>query len=330
MSFTQTAFLLSSISVVLCIWISYKIYKRTTRNLEKKGQRLLAQLSAISIAIGIGWISNEILGSFFLDLAIRPDFIIGKIITNIVFLPSIFYGIIWLRGGWRDITEHQVTTNSSTGDVKISTNIPTESHYEKALVEFESKEKKSGLYAKLFVEEGGDENKIKISYLKHRANEILVEEKITLRNQINAKEIEDSPLGMLKRKKYETGQVNGIECLLLANGMGVILTEARDYRVYKNEETMTSSAMYYKANKNYLSEGYIQTIKRNDVLFDDSNYENSNNKKSDVIVERKPANDELLCSHCKFIFKHPNMGSSKKRMEIKCPRCETYLWINHR
>jgi hypothetical protein len=102
MSFTQSTFLISIISVLIGTLTYYKTNLLLSSNLEKKGQKFLTQLAAISIAVGVGFISNEILSSVVLGLIARQDFILWKVITNLFFIPSILLGIVWINGGYRE------------------------------------------------------------------------------------------------------------------------------------------------------------------------------------------------------------------------------------
>lgn len=266
---TQNAFAISVASVLIGTGVAYLIYKWTSSNLVKRGQKLLANLAAISIAIGIGWIANEWLGNLVWGSPIRNDFIAGKVITNLLFLPAVFWGIIWIRGGFRDksniaTTETIDTYSSQNITVKKPAN---ERHYEVAIREYESNDRSQGLYAKLLVEENGNENQVKVNYLRQRAAEIAMHESELEKQEEQERQRIASPLYQLRAKKFTAGNVHGIECLILENGMGVILTSARDYRIYVDEDSMVKSAMNHKFNKSYLNEGYLQTIERDDVLF---------------------------------------------------------------
>jgi hypothetical protein len=48
--------------------------------------------------------------------------------------------------------------------------------------------------------------------------------------------------------------------------MGVVVTKARDYRIYKNEETMTKSALNFRNSGVYLEDGYVESYERNEII----------------------------------------------------------------
>ena len=90
--------------------------------------------------------------------------------------------------------------------------------------------------------------------------------KTEFKKPISAIDSSLSNLQLIKQKKFSLGKVSGIECLLLQNGKGVVLTKGRDYGIYTNEKTMTMAAINYKKTGEFLEEGFVELIKREEIF----------------------------------------------------------------
>jgi len=174
-------------SAVFSGWLYYKIYK------GKNWAR-------------ITWLITMLLGAYFLGSFFNSPLIpsISKIHSTISISINIYiFYVIFLSSSKRwfsqekfslkstdNISEINSSTQTSTSQLLSSNNYTdiNEQHWAAALSEFESGNRKPGLYAKSFTYANGDETHTKVEYLKRRASELA-----SLHNvQIDQKDVEQS------------------------------------------------------------------------------------------------------------------------------------------
>jgi hypothetical protein len=155
---------------------------RVTLKFEKKWHRFFSRLSSLSIAIGIMSVVNHILGTTNLGLSFKIDYVIGKVIVNLIFFPLIFYVPIWISklmssNGVNSpkvvapIPDKKVIANSSNvGSINHQSN--DDEHWLRATSEIENGDVNKVLWAKLFAQADGDEAKTKARYLVNRVEEL--------------------------------------------------------------------------------------------------------------------------------------------------------------
>jgi hypothetical protein len=245
----------------------------------KVAKHALAIYSLIPALIGIslGLDGNIMIWAFGFLVAAQSILINNVINSKTIdaFQGSSFEHVGFNQSGNDSYTLSSQHQNIQTSQVKSeppkvysSTLSPIEeSIWEQVANEYESTSRRTGLHAKLFAENNGDETKIKIAYLKQRVLEISNNKANTeSKTQVTGIESSLSNLQLIKQKKFSLGKVSGIECLLLQNGKGVVLTNARDYRIYANEKKMTMAAANFKKTGEYLEEGFIEFIKREEIF----------------------------------------------------------------
>lgn len=173
--------------------------------------------------------------------------------------------------------------------------------WELALNEFESANRKNGLYAKLFSLHNGDEKKIKSSYIKERFEQLKIEqvEKNEKQNLLRKKyDKNQSAEDCIRNGNYTSKFYKDVECLLFANGQAAIKINEKKFRLYENDSSVDKSLKYYLGNGMYLTTGLMRVIE-----FDEEK----------IIIS---------CPRCKQKTKVPK----NKELEISCPSCD-FKWI---
>jgi hypothetical protein len=251
----------NSIYYVVWIVVGYYGYKGNLIQIKSLMKFLIALNLLIMLFVTM-FASDDML-SYVYRYETKEGLVIGALIMLIPKIALILYCTSQIKK--ENLENNEIPVMTSVAISSQSKKEISEKNYADALNEYESTDRKKGLYAKLLVENNGDESKIKVQYVKNRSEEFAQEkEDKTLGEKINAN-IKSSK-DLLIEKKYVLGNVNGVECLLLENGLGVLLTKARDYRVYKNEETMTKSAINFKQSGLYLEDGYIESFERSEII----------------------------------------------------------------
>lgn len=221
----------------------------------------------------------------------------------------------------RKTNETQTKVTPDPNNKKTKTSIENDDGlWARALEEFESKFRIKGLYAKLYTQHDGNEQRIKSQYIKERFEQLKKEQKeIQAAEEAQAKEkIELLQKEQLEKKIKESalerainGKINlvktirGIDCYAYEDGRVAIKVEEDRYRLYVDLETAKESIDYYKlGNKNYFDEemrylpnGFIGWI---------------------TIDNEKKI---ISCPRCSQKTRVP----SNKELEITCPSCK-FQW----
>jgi uncharacterized RDD family membrane protein YckC len=189
-----------------------------------------------------------------------------------------------------------------------------------ALEEFESKSRVKGLYAKLYTQHDGNEQRIKSQYIKERFEQLKKEQKeIQAAEEVRAKEkfellqkqqlekkIKESALERtINGKTNLVKSIRGIDCYIYEDGRVAIKVEEHRYRLYVDLETAEESINYFKlGNKNYFDEEmrYLPNGFIGWITID-------NDKKI------------ISCPRCSQKTRVP----SNKELEITCPSCK-FQW----
>lgn len=128
----------------------------------------LGRIACITVMLGFGQIANELLFVIFNESQIRSHKIELGLFTVLAFpILAVLVGVV------RNLFANKENTFEDTKNhVDIKSQSKTDDiFWEKAITEFEENRRK-GLYARLFAENNGDENKIKSQYIKIRKEEI--------------------------------------------------------------------------------------------------------------------------------------------------------------
>jgi hypothetical protein len=251
-------------SIYYAVWIAvgYYGYKGNLEQIKSLMKFLIALNLLIMLAVTL-FINDDML-SYVYKNGTKEGLVISVLIMLVPKIALIFYCNKKIKNEQLSFSQIPIMTSvamSNQNNVVISEKI-----YADAITEFESTERKKGLYAKLLVENNGEETKVKAQYIKKRTEELKAEEEIKNKEIEKINDYKKSSKFYLKEKKFILGNVNGIECLVLENGMGVVVTKTRDYRVYKNEEAMTKSALNFKTSGMYLEDGYVESYERNEII----------------------------------------------------------------
>lgn len=289
---TSGAIAVATISAILGFGSAFYLKKQFQDFTRTKAQKVLMFVVTVFLGYGLSGILNEFIGYLLIGLQIRLDKVVGYLIVHIAIVPTILGTLIWLlkpktndalqgssleqvgfnqsgNDSYTSSRQHKdisaLRVENETSEIGTSSLSPKEEDvWELISKEYESQSRRTGLHAKLFADYNGDETKIKVAYFKQRVLEIS-------RNTGSNKQIAEiknnfSNLQLIKLKKYSLGKVSSIECLVLHNGKGVVLTKGRDYMIYANEKSMTMAAANFKKTGEYLEEGFVELIKRDDVL----------------------------------------------------------------
>jgi hypothetical protein len=252
----------TTIYYVVWIVVGYYGYKGNLIQIKSLMKFLIALNLLIMFAVTL-FVADDMLLYVYKNGS-KEDLVFSVLIMLIPKIAFIFYCNSQIKKETLEINEIPVMT--SIAIASHSNTAISEKNYEDALNEYESTERKRGLYSKLLVENNGEEKKVKVEYIKKRTEELRDEEKITRNEFEKIHAYKQTAKYYLKEKKYMLGSVSGVECLVLQNGMGVVVTKARDYRIYKNEETMTKSALNFRNSGVYLEDGYVESYERNEII----------------------------------------------------------------
>jgi len=180
---------------------------------------------------------------------------------------------------------------------KKETNKSEEDLWELAYNEYNSENRKKGLYAKLLSQHEGDENKIKSSYIKERFEQLKAEELEKIEKNRILKQGYNKNLSAeecINTNSYTSKFYKDTEYLLFANGQAAIKINEKKYRLYDNDDSLNKSLNYHASTGMYLTTGLLGVIEPND----------------EKIV--------ISCPRCKQKSKVPK----NKELEISCPSCD--------
>lgn len=148
----------------------------------------------------------------------------------------------------------------------VGVSIEEESLWEKALNEYDSPERKKGVWAKLYADFEGDEVKIKTAYLKTRVQQlkdeslraIIADEeqrKVSLLERFKYASFEDC----YKNNNYEIFDALGFECYVFFNGQAGI-KQFKHIKIYESQDALIESLTAYQDKGFLLAKGLIKEV----------------------------------------------------------------------
>ena len=207
-----------------------------------------------------------------------------------------------------NLSKNETIAHQNDSKIKFASD---EDRWAKALEEFESKSRIQGLYAKLYTQHDGNEQRIKSAYLKVRFEQLKREQQELLVKETAQAKVQSELLKILNNSlENEVGRkitlnkvVDGIECFYFDDGQVAIKVTENRFRLYVNFETAETSIKYANndakdyaySEMRYLNYGFIDWI---DLKNDKKIISCPRcNKKT-----RVPSNKELeiICPSCKF------------------------------
>ena len=153
----------------------------------------------------------------------------------------------------RTVYENHTRVTPNTNSEKFKSSIKSDdSLWAKALEEFESKSRIQGLYAKLYTQHDGNEQRIKSAYLKVRFEQLKREQQELLVKETAQAKVQSELLKILNNSlENEVGRkitlnkvVDGIECFYFDDGQVAIKVTENRFRLYVNFETAETSIKY--------------------------------------------------------------------------------------
>ena len=195
---TTTALATALISAVIGFGLAFYIERKLSGGLQNKSQKILTSIAMISFGYGLMATLNEVIGFPLQGLQIRYDKLVGYVIFNMLLIPIVLLVMAKLMGlkvkaGEPTISNYEQPTKTRTSSVKLKsngnlTNDTTKQNFknniksddilwEEALEEFESRHRIKGLYAKLYTQHDGNEQRIKSQYLKERFEQLKKQQK---------------------------------------------------------------------------------------------------------------------------------------------------------
>lgn len=202
------------------------------------------------------------------------------------------------------LTEQKVNENFTEDSTKKnfenleSNNKSDDSLWAEALEEFESKSRIKGLYAKLYTQHDGNEQRIKSQYIKERFEQLKKQQK-----EIQAEEDESKVQRAQQKQKlalennYKNKKIKSIKLIgktefyTFEDGNVAFKVNENEYSLYANFKSAENAINY---SNSYGSLGFIELIKIN---------------KDKVIIS---------CPQCKINMRVP----SNKELKIICPSCK--------
>ena len=216
-----------------------------------------------------------------------------------------------------NLSNSESSTNQNNSKRKVASD---EDIWAFALEEFESKARIKGLYAKLYTQNDGNEQRIKSQYIKERFEQLKKEhyenqsrEEAQLRarqehlqkKELEIQKLKDSFESEVNGKFTSKRIVNGIECFIFEDEQVAIKVNERKFRLYIDFESAEKTINYFDTGaKNYEDE----KMRYLDVGF------------IDWIVFK---NDKKIisCPRCRQETRVP----ADKELEIVCPACK-FQW----
>lgn len=165
--------------------------------------------------------------------------------------------------------ESQKTISAETDFKKIEVQAKTDDDFwEDALNEFESENRKKGLYAKLYSLHTGDEAKIKSAYMQERHLQIKEEEEIKkqeLEKKLEEQKKYQSAEESIREGNYKKQEYRKHEYLVFYSGQAAIKVSEKKYRLHEDSETVEASLQYMDKNGMYLTTGFLKVIEFDDA-----------------------------------------------------------------
>jgi len=233
------AFLMASISTAVGVGVGYIFFIFFKNNLQKKWHETLHKFGAISIAVGVGNIVNEYLGYLNLGLGLREDYVIGKIVTNLLFLPLVIYVPIILSLKFNK-SRNEESTNNDYKEIQEVKRKNIEIKNTNKTIELKNSEPKKNtqIHNSIKPITNAQRNLNHVNFLREIANN------------------EATRFGF-----------EGVYGLVMADGRWAIETNSRDYLIFENEEKARDAAKKYGEKNlpfNYRNL-YIDEVRRDEV-----------------------------------------------------------------
>jgi hypothetical protein len=263
------------VSVIVGFYISYVFTKKAIQKASTKTQKALRLIFTISIGIGISGVINELLFYFILDYAIRQDKISMYLIANVLIFPLIaFFGFklalkfqttIPIDTAVNTTTISPQATNSKVINEKITIakdNLEiSETHWESALNEYQSENRKNGLWAKLYSENNGNENLVKAAYIKKRATELskLAFNPSSIESDFEINKNLSSSFCLNNNKFKEVRSTKYLRLLKLMNGSYAV-EYGSIYKIYQDELFATNAVNTFERTEVFPTVGFIENI----------------------------------------------------------------------
>ena len=282
----------------------------------------------------IRWTIKLVCFGIGLGILSRTSTSLGAMVANILIFAVVFVGIGCLidfvkcrdKGNKTSSYEHPTEPKTSTTDRseyiahnKVSPppnfeNIKSNSKnddslWADALEEFESKSRMKGLYAKLYTQHDGNEQRIKSAYLKERFEQLKSEQQSFLASEVKlAKENNEHKKRLqliqqeqkLALENKENKKITSIEIVgntefyMFEDGRVAIKVNETDYGLYVNFKAAENAVNYSNL---YGIFGFIGLIKINDKVV-------------------------ISCPRCRKDTRVP----ANKELEITCPSCK-FQWL---
>jgi hypothetical protein len=319
---TTTALATALISAVIGFGLAFYIERKLSGGLQNKSQKILTSIAMISFGYGLMATLNEVIGFPLQGLQIRYDKLVGYVIFNILLIPIIFLVMAKLMGlkvkaGEPTIYnyEQQTKTRASAVERKVNENFSEnstnpnfqnfknniksdDSLWEEALEEFESRHRIKGLYAKLYTQHDGNEQRIKSQYIKERFEQLKKQQKETQVEEDKSKiQLAQQERKLALENKYKNKKIKSIKLIgdtefyTFEDGSVAFKVNENQYGLYTNLESAQNALNYSNL---YGSVGFIDLITIN----------------TDKVI--------IPCPKCKINVRVP----ANKELEIKCPSCK--------
>lgn len=203
------------------------------------------------------------------------------------------------------------TTNKSENQILIPpTMLNDEDLWEKALDEYESQERRKGLWAKLFAEYDGDDSKIKVQYLKVRVIQLKEEYEQDIKNKTHEFELHKQMIQIKqdeenKRKSveqciseyiYEIKNHGSNKYLLFPNGQSAV-KHIYEYKVYESEVAVKEALDKYAETELFSKKGLVFSV---------------SNPTSDIEIKNQHYVDILIRKNYRYIGFDINSENSFK------------------
>jgi len=316
---TTTALATALISAVIGFGLAFYIERKLSGGLQNKSQKILTSIAMISFGYGLMATLNEVIGFPLQGLQIRYDKLVGYVIFNMLLIPIVLLVMAKLMGlkvkaGEPTISNYEQPTKTRTSSVKLKsngnlTNDTTKQNFknniksddilwEEALEEFESRHRIKGLYAKLYTQHDGNEQRIKSQYLKERFEQLKKQQKETQFEEEESKvQLAQQKQKLALENNYKNKKIKSIKLIgktefyTFEDGNVAVKINDTEYGLYANFKSAENALNYSNL---YGSLGFIDLIKIN---------------KDKVIIP---------CPQCKINMRVP----SNKVLEIICPSCK--------
>ena len=194
--------ILSGLFTVGILYILYKTFFIRYINMKGDGKEKIISYSfligLLTFGLGLQTILNELFFVKVNNSTIQSKDMERGIFT-LIFYPLVFWtlGFILQKVFKKLPREIEKTSVASANSIPASSikktevtgksvnKISEEEYWEKSFTEFNSSQRKEGLWAKCFAEANGDENIAKANYLKVRTTQLMNDSNLTQNNLIN-------------------------------------------------------------------------------------------------------------------------------------------------